>query len=103
MSEPQAPEPEKKEPKRLTVELPRDLKAVYANMAFISQTPVEMVLDFAQAAATHAARLRCLARHYEPHARQDSTASVGPDCGDLRAAVRRDTPTPSPTAAESGR
>lgn len=48
MSEPQNPEPAPNEPKRITVELPRDLKAVYANMAVISQTPVEMVLDFAQ-------------------------------------------------------
>lgn len=48
MSEPQTPEPTPQEPKRISVELPRDLKAVYANLAFISQTPVEMVLDFAQ-------------------------------------------------------
>lgn len=48
MSESPTPDQTPKEPKRVTVELPRDLKAVYANMAFISQTPVEMVLDFAQ-------------------------------------------------------
>jgi hypothetical protein len=53
MSDPNPPnpppaEPAPKEQKRITVELPRDLKPVYANMAFISQTPVEMVLDFAQ-------------------------------------------------------
>jgi hypothetical protein len=48
MSEPQSSDPAPKEAKRISVELPRDLKAVYANMAFISQTPVEVVLDFAQ-------------------------------------------------------
>lgn len=48
MSDPTSPDPAPKEPKRITVELPRDLKPVYANVAFISQTPVEMVLDFAQ-------------------------------------------------------
>mgnify|MGYP001223011728 CR=1 FL=1 len=48
MSESSSPEPASQEPKRISVELPRDLKAVYANLAFISQTPVEIVLDFAQ-------------------------------------------------------
>lgn len=48
MSEPQSPEPTPQEPKRISVELPRDLQAVYANMAFMSQTPVEIILDFAQ-------------------------------------------------------
>lgn len=48
MSDPTSPDPTPKEPKRITVELPRDLKPVYANVAFISHTPVEMVLDFAQ-------------------------------------------------------
>ncbi|MEZ4519894.1 MAG: DUF3467 domain-containing protein [Chloroflexota bacterium] len=49
MSEPVPPTPEQNEPKRITVEMPRDLKAVYANMAFISHTPAEVILDFAQA------------------------------------------------------
>lgn len=43
-----SPEPTSQEPKRISIELPRDLKAIYANMAFISQTPVEFVVDFAQ-------------------------------------------------------
>ncbi len=33
---------------RITIDIPKDLKAVYANVAFISHTPAEMVLDFAQ-------------------------------------------------------
>lgn len=37
-----------KKPKRVSIELPKDLEAVYANVAFISHTPAEMVLDFAQ-------------------------------------------------------
>lgn len=39
--------PEKKA-KRVTIELPKDLKAVYANAALISHSPAEIVLDFAQ-------------------------------------------------------
>jgi hypothetical protein len=35
-------------PQKITIDLPRDLGAVYANVAFISHTPVEVVLDFAQ-------------------------------------------------------
>ena len=35
-------------PKRVTIELPKDLKAVYANAALISHSPAEIVLDFAQ-------------------------------------------------------
>lgn len=34
--------------KRISIDIPKDLKAVYANVAFISHTPAEMVLDFAQ-------------------------------------------------------
>lgn len=42
--------PEPKKPakgKRVSIEIPKDLEAVYANVAFISHTPAEMVLDFA--------------------------------------------------------
>ena len=35
-------------PKRVTIELPKDLSAVYANAALISHSPAEIVLDFAQ-------------------------------------------------------
>ncbi len=34
--------------KRIMIDIPADLKAVYANIAFISHTPAEMVIDFAQ-------------------------------------------------------
>ena len=52
MSE-QAPDPKatpapKPKPKRVTIELPKELKAVYANAALISHSPAEIVLDFAQ-------------------------------------------------------
>ncbi len=33
---------------RITIDLPKELTAVYANVAFISHTPAEMILDFAQ-------------------------------------------------------
>jgi hypothetical protein len=33
---------------RITIEIPKELTAVYANLAFISHTPAELVLDFAQ-------------------------------------------------------
>lgn len=45
-SQPQQPKPESQQ--RISVDLPKDLTAVYANMAFISHTPAELVLDFAQ-------------------------------------------------------
>lgn len=35
-------------PQRITIEIPKELEAVYANIAFISHTPAEIVLDFAQ-------------------------------------------------------
>ena len=35
-------------PKQVSIEIPKDLTAVYANVAFISHTPAEMVIDFAQ-------------------------------------------------------
>lgn len=36
------------EQKRITIDIPKELTAVYANLAFISHTPAELVLDFAQ-------------------------------------------------------
>ncbi len=33
---------------RITIDLPKELKPVYANLAFINYTPAELVLDFAQ-------------------------------------------------------
>lgn len=35
-------------PKKIVIDMPKGLSAVYANVAFISHTPAEMVLDFAQ-------------------------------------------------------
>lgn len=40
--------PPKKAQKRISIDLPKELKPVYANVAFISHTPAEMVFDFAQ-------------------------------------------------------
>jgi hypothetical protein len=34
--------------KKISIDIPKDLRAVYANVAFISHTPAEMVFDFAQ-------------------------------------------------------
>jgi hypothetical protein len=34
--------------KRINIEYPKDLEAVYANVAFISHTPAEIIVDFAQ-------------------------------------------------------
>jgi hypothetical protein len=34
--------------KKISIEIPADLQAQYANLAFITHTPAEMVLDFAQ-------------------------------------------------------
>jgi hypothetical protein len=39
---------QKPKPKRVSIEIPKDLEAVYANLAFISHTSAEMVMDFAQ-------------------------------------------------------
>ncbi len=36
------------QPKQVAVDIPKDLEAVYANLAFISHTFAEMVVDFAQ-------------------------------------------------------
>ena len=34
--------------KRISIEIPKDLEAVYANLAFITHTPAEVILDLAQ-------------------------------------------------------
>jgi hypothetical protein len=47
---PEKPEkPKQPRPKRINIEIPKDLTAVYANVAFISHTPAEIILDFGQA------------------------------------------------------
>lgn len=43
MSQPQPPRQ-----KRVSIEIPKELGATYANVAFITHTPAEMVIDFAQ-------------------------------------------------------
>ncbi|PID85878.1 MAG: hypothetical protein CSB13_05815 [Chloroflexi bacterium] len=49
MSESQKPEqPQKRQGKRISIDIPKEVEAVYANVAFISHTPAELVLDFAQ-------------------------------------------------------
>lgn len=52
MSEPQgaaANQPGNTAPqKKISIELPKDLEANYANLAFITHTPAEIVIDFAQ-------------------------------------------------------
>jgi hypothetical protein len=35
-------------PRQISIDVPKALQAVYANVAFISLTPAELVLDFAQ-------------------------------------------------------
>jgi hypothetical protein len=47
MSDPQ-PQPQPVPEKRISIEVPNDLTAVYANLAFITHTPAELMLDFAQ-------------------------------------------------------
>jgi hypothetical protein len=34
--------------KKVTIDIPKDLQAIYGNVAFISHTPAEMIFDFAQ-------------------------------------------------------
>lgn len=46
--QPSGPQSQSPKPKRVTIEIPKGLEAVYGNVAFISHTPAEMVLDFAQ-------------------------------------------------------
>lgn len=49
MSESKSAQPGKTPtPQRISIEIPKELEAVYANIAFISHTPAEIVLDFAQ-------------------------------------------------------
>jgi hypothetical protein len=45
---PEQPEQPKKAQTRITIDLPKELKAAYANVAFINYTPAEVVIDFAQ-------------------------------------------------------
>lgn len=42
------PQPTPPPAKKIAIDIPKEVKAVYANLAFISHTPAEMVLDFAQ-------------------------------------------------------
>ena len=35
-------------PQKIAIDIPKDVLAFYANLAFISHTPAEIVLDFAQ-------------------------------------------------------
>ncbi len=44
----QPPQQEKPAKKRINIQLPKDLEPVYANIAFISHSLAEMVIDFAQ-------------------------------------------------------
>ncbi len=46
--EPATPPKPKPGQQKITIDMPKDLTAVYANVAFISHTPAEMILDFAQ-------------------------------------------------------
>ncbi|MBE2219987.1 MAG: DUF3467 domain-containing protein [Anaerolineae bacterium] len=49
MSQSEKPQTPPKAPgKRISIDIPKELEAVYANVAFISHTPAEVVLDFAQ-------------------------------------------------------
>ncbi len=45
---PKQPTPPPQTGKKIAIDIPKEVKAVYANLAFISHTPAEMVLDFAQ-------------------------------------------------------
>jgi hypothetical protein len=40
--------PNRPEGQKITIDIPKGLSAVYSNVAFISHTPAEIVLDFAQ-------------------------------------------------------
>jgi hypothetical protein len=42
------PDPNQQQAKRIAIEIPKELEEVYSNVAFISHTPAEIVLDFAQ-------------------------------------------------------
>ncbi|MBW7959198.1 MAG: DUF3467 domain-containing protein [Anaerolineae bacterium] len=41
-------QPEQPKQARINIDLPKDLKPVYANITFINYSPAEVVLDFAQ-------------------------------------------------------
>lgn len=43
-----APEGAQPEQRKIAIEVPKELEAAYANLAFISHTPAELVIDFAQ-------------------------------------------------------
>jgi hypothetical protein len=45
---PPSSKPSPKKGKIISIDIPKELSAVYANLAFISHTPAEIVLDFAQ-------------------------------------------------------
>lgn len=47
-NESDSPQPQQKPGKRIAIDIPKELQAVYANVAFISHTPAELVFDFAQ-------------------------------------------------------
>ena len=38
----------KPQQKKISIDIPKDLQAIYGNVAFISHTPAEMIFDFAQ-------------------------------------------------------
>lgn len=41
----EGPQPQQR---KIAIEVPKELEAAYANLAFISHTPAELVIDFAQ-------------------------------------------------------
>lgn len=45
---PETPQPPMSTPQKITIDMPKELTAVYANVAFISHTPAEVIIDFAQ-------------------------------------------------------
>lgn len=47
--------------KKISIELPKDLTGVYSNVAFITHTPTEVVLDFVQL-LPHAPKGRVVSR-----------------------------------------
>jgi hypothetical protein len=52
MSQPNDPQPQPQgavpKAKQIPIEIPKEVQAVYANIAFLSHTPAEVVIDFAQ-------------------------------------------------------
>jgi hypothetical protein len=45
---PATPNPPVAQQKKVAIDMPKDLEAVYANVAFISHTPAEIIFDLAQ-------------------------------------------------------